>query len=280
MPGTAAWRPAEWWPLATLAAPFFLMVASGDWRMHGTLVLFGRYAATPADFSDLAIAMQGLGVLAALPAGLVAAAQPVLTRSAARGDAKDARFASALQRLAIVGGAAAALAAMALGTPVVTAVFGAQYAGAGQLLGPAMWCLAPLAATVAWPAVVVARGDLRTTALVSVAGAVVLTVALPLLAPRLGAPGALLAAGLGFATVPVGLLAVAVARGWAGWGSELLRPGAAALAGLAGWFAAEPAGGPFAALAAGLLALGLATLALGVVTAGERAALLAWVARR
>jgi O-antigen/teichoic acid export membrane protein len=263
------WRPAGWRPLVTLALPFLVTAAAVDWRAYGTLILYRNLTDDAVLFSQLALAMQALFITAALPQSLVAAAQPVLTRSAARGDGKDLAWAGAIQRLAFIVGATSGLVGMAAGPDLFRLVLGDAYVHAGQLAGLTLWCLLPLMAGIGYGPVLVARGQLYLQMAASISGAVVMTATLPPLAQAFGERGVILAAALGFTLPPLLIFSLAVRRGWTDWRATLFRPAVTVLAALGVYLALEPRSA-WLALPSALLALWAGALLLGVLTRDER----------
>jgi O-antigen/teichoic acid export membrane protein len=271
-PARPRWSAGPGRALVAAALPFCALQLLAEWRIQGPLLLFAGVTPDAARVGQFALAMQAMLILSLVPQALGAAAQPALTRSAGRGDGRDREYAGLLQRLAFAGGAAAGLCGLALGPPLFTAVFGPAYAEAGALAGLSLWCLVPVTAGFAWPMVFVARGELGGQVAQSVVATAALALLLPALAARLGAPGAVLAAGVAYAIPPVAATLVAARRGWTTAGAALLGPAAAALAGLGAWLAAQPAG-PWVALPAALAALAAASALLGVLGRADLALL-------
>lgn len=274
VPVRVDWQPRGWRKLLALALPLLVTALAVDWRLNGALVLFRQLTPDGGLFGQFALAMQPFLFFTVLPVALVTAVQPALTRSAQRADGKDLVYARTVLRAALVLGAAAALTGMALGPPLFRLVFGPAYAMAGELVGLALWCLVPLGAGMAFPPVILARGHFRLTMLGSVAGALAMTVLMPLLAPGFGARGAIVAVFTGFAVPPLLLHAYAVTEGWADPWTRLLRPVAAVALALGAYLALAPQSS-LLALAAALAVLGGGSLALGVVTPAERVVLAA-----
>lgn len=274
VPLRIALRPAEWLPSARLAQPFFLLSIAAAWRQDGPLILFRNLAQNDTVFGQFALSMQVLMVPAGLSQSLASAAQPVVTRAALRGDGKDMLYAGTVLRGAILLGGLAGLAGLALGPLLFGAIFGQRFAMAGELVGPALFCLAPMVAGSAMTAVVLARGHFRAATLSVAASAIALTALVPVLTAPLGAWGAVAAVGLAHAVTPAIAGAYARARGWHLPPGVFVRPilavavGTAACLALARWSAVL-------SMLAGLLALTLATAALRVFTRNEIATLLA-----
>ena len=271
-PTRPAWSPGAGRALLAASVPFGALQALAEWRLHGPLLLYAAVEAQAGRVGQFALAMQAMLILALFPQALATAAQPLLTRSAARGDGQDLRFASLLQRLAVTLGSAAGLCGLALGAPLFTAVFGADYAESGRLAGLTLWCFVPLAAGYAYPMLFVARGELAGQVVQSGAATAALVLLLPGLADAYGAAGAILAAGIAYAIPPLAATAAAASRGWTTIGAALLRPALAALAGLGTWLALA-ATGPALALLAALATLAGATALLGVLGRADLALL-------
>ena len=285
------WQWADWRPLLALALPLFITTAAVDWRINGPLILFRNLNDDAVLFGQFALAMQALFIANAIPLSLSTAALPVLTRSAQRGDGKDLLFASVIQRLAFVAGAAAGLLGLALGPWLFGTLLGPAFIPAGQLAGLTLWCLIPLLAGIGYPAVLVARGALRFQMLASVLGAVATTVLVVLLVPRFGAEGAIVGAAAGFALPPLLIYGAALRDGWTDVLTTLLRPLAAVTAALvvwllttATWALPNPATGALPTLLPLTLAMGTllgTALLLRVVSPAEQAVLLQlWRERR
>lgn len=272
------WQWTAWQPLLAFALPLFVTALSVDWRVSGPLILFRNLNPDPVLFGQFSLAMQALFILATLAYALGSAAQPLLTRSAQRGDGQDLRYASGIQRLAFLLGGAAGLLGQAFGPQVFRGVLGEAYGEAGQLTGLTLWCLIPLLAGIGFPAVLLARGRLLFATLVSVLGAVTSTLLVLWLTPRFGVAGAIVGAACGFSLPPLLIYGLALAEGWTDVWSTGVRPAAAVGAALLVW-RLLPGDGLLP------LCLSLATLAggawlLGLVTPEEQASLVqAWRGR-
>lgn len=271
-----------WGALARLLVqglPLGLSLLFSGWLLQGPLVLFRHVAGTEGGLGQLALALQVLVLVCTVPWSIGMAALPVLSRSAAREDGKVLRFAEGMLRLGLLLGAAAGLAGMALGPWLVEMVFGGRYGPAGELLGPALWLLVPLTAGTASSQVLVALGRFVPPSLCALAGAAVLTLALPTLASAKGPDGALLAAGAGMGVWALSLLVMLARTGGLDLGRGVLRPGVVALVALGVYWGLEPVG-VWLALSAGWLVLLGGTLAIGVLAPEERSALMALLQRR
>ncbi|MCP5372500.1 MAG: oligosaccharide flippase family protein [Hyphomicrobiales bacterium] len=272
VPLRVAWSPSRWLPMVVQAFPFFMGLLGMGWQNQAPVVMFRNLSADDVLVGQFALAMQALFISAALPEALAAAALPVLARSAQRADGKDLTYARGLLRLSFLLGAGAGLCGMAFGPWLFPVLFGPRFETAGHLVGLTLWCLIPMMARTALPAVIVARGHFYVAMFGSLAGAAAVTVLMPVLVDALGAPGAVLAAGLAMTVPAVVTIAFAVAKGWITIYAVLVRPVGAVAAGLAAYLFLQPLS-PWLALAVALVAMGLASIALQVITKEERGGL-------
>lgn len=248
--------------LLVLGLPIGLHTIFVTWLMQGPLVMY-RHLADAASLGQLAVAIQVLALLSVVSGSVSMAALPVLSRTVARQDGKDLQFAAEALRMGLISGAVAGLAGMAIGPWLVSTLFGARYLLAGELLGPALWLLTPLTWGNGLAAVLVARGAYRGLPLCGLAGAAALTLALPALVPGLGALGALLAAGLGAVAWALSSAAYLLRPGDIDLQRAVVRPGAAVLLAVGGYFVLRSVGawpallGSWAVLLCALFALGV-----------------------
>jgi len=259
---------AAWKALLVLAAPFFIMMLSAEWRSYGALILFRNTVPDAQAFAQLALGFQAAFIAAILPLSLSAAVQPALVRSCARGDGRDLAWGDVVQRWSVVLGAAVALVAMAFGRDLFRLVFGEEFAEAGSIAAMALWWYAGMLAGAGYAQVLIARGHTRIVAASSIAGAVAMTLLLPPLAARYGVDGALAAMNVSYALPPLVVLAAAVRHGWTGWMRGLIRPLCAVLPGTAAFLLLRPQGA-IVALAVALAALVAGCLVFRAVSPGD-----------
>ena len=266
------WQPARWRPLLQLALPALLITLATDWRFNGSLVLFRNLTTDGILFGQYALAMQALTIVTILPLALSRAAFPALRRAVARSDGKEMLFASVMQRAAPIAGTAIGLLGWTLGEPVFRWLLGEPFSTAGVLVGQTLWCLIPLTAAAGYPEILIAHGRFRSMVILSVAGALLMTLLTFILVPVYGVTGAIIAAGLGFSVAPIGAVLLIWQEQLVDPVREIIRPFAAAAIGL-GTYIALASFSTWAALTAGILALAVATLALHVVDPEEMRAL-------
>lgn len=104
------------------------------WVWQGPLLLFRPFADSAEAVGYLGFSIQVLSLLQFLPSSLAAAALPLLSRSAARGDGKDLAFLSLGLRLTLLGGGALGLTLLVLAEPLILLVLPRSYAPAAPLL--------------------------------------------------------------------------------------------------------------------------------------------------
>lgn len=273
VPLKVAWRPAEWKPLAAMAAPFFVSALAVNWGMQGPIILLGNLEEDIVLIGQFALAMQILFIAATLPRSLATGAQPVVTRAAKRADGKDLIYAHAVLRASFLLGATAGLFGLALGPWLIDLLLGADFSVAGSLLGLTLWCLIPITAANAFSAVILARGHFQVLMIANVAGAIVTTVLLILLVPPLGVHGAVLAAAMGYVTPLLVTSLFTVNRGWANPFAVMIRPTCAVVVALVTYLVLAPLSA-WLALPAALTVLAAGSILMHVITSEERAFLM------
>lgn len=272
--GVSAWRPSGSVLIRGMLAGLSGLLAG--WLLQGPLVLYAQSTADKASVGQLALVLQALVLLCNLPWAIGRSALPVLSSAEARQDGSGARYADAMLRLAFILAAALGLAGMAIGPWFMVSVFGAGYAVAGTLLGPALWLLLPLTAATALNPLLMVRERYATAGLSALAGAAVMVVAVLVLAPSMGPAGAVAGAGAGLGVWALCLLGVVGRHEGIAIGLAVVRPGIVAAAALFTYLALQSAGaGPLGSLALAWLVLLLAGAGLCMVAAERRAVIAA-----
>jgi O-antigen/teichoic acid export membrane protein len=174
-------------------------------------------------------------------------------------------------RMSILSGAAAGMIGTALGPWFVSRALGDRFLAAGELLGPALWLLAPYGAAMAANPVMIAKGRHLASAGQAGIGAAAMTLTAVFFGGRYGLEGLLACAGFGmlvWAAAQTAALKVL-------FGLELtkavVRPMAACLLAIAVYYGSSLLW-PMAALPGGLTALIVGVAAFGVISPAERAA--------
>jgi O-antigen/teichoic acid export membrane protein len=251
------------------------------WLLQGPLILYARSVGDQAPVGHLALALQALLLLCAIPWAIGNSALPVLSR----GGGADSGYANGMMRLAFVFAAALGLAGMSVGPWLIARLFGAGYAQTGELLGPALWLLLPLTAATALNPLLLVRERYSVTILSPAVGAVTMTIAFPTLAAAMGPLGALVAAGLGLSIWALALLLFVVRQGGVSLTLAVSRPAVVVVLAVGVYAALTALGaGPWASLAGACITLAAAGLGLATAPA-ERQAMTAfararWAARR
>lgn len=194
--------------------PLAVMVFFNGWLLQGPLILYRHLADDKAGLGQLALAMQFTGMLSQAIAAVSIAALPILSRSVERADNKDLLFVVWMIRLGVVFGATAAILGTAAGPWLVSVLFDGTYAQAGELLGPALWLLVPLAAGSGLNQRFLAQRRDRVPMTSSALGAAVMFSSAPFLVEPLGPIGVIAAAGAGrIAAVALSLAVLVRERG-------------------------------------------------------------------
>lgn len=256
-------------PVLLMAIPFLAGAFLTNWELQGAIILFHNHAGEGQASGSFALAIQIMIILSVLFASITIAALPVLSRSAQRKDHKDLLFVDTLMRAGFLGCAMVGIAGMALGPSLVIRIFGEQYLLAARLIGPALWCLLPFSLASTLTAFTIARGYYYLSPACHLAGAVVLTVSLPILVAEWGATGGIIAAGLGLGTSAICLIMIAVTRNWLDALKALVYPALCVAALLATYNLLEPFSVWLALPASLLVLLGLAHMT-GTISAADR----------
>jgi len=267
----------SWGPLATMFRQGSMIGVAGFctiWFLHGPLILYRHAGASEFALGQLGLAIQLLGLAAALPISISAAAMPVLSRTVARGDRKDSLFIGGICRLVIVLGTAVAISALVSGPWFAKTIFRADFAVAGHLFGPVLFLLIPLTIGHSAQTLLFARNRLGTTVLCAGAGALILIVSVFPLAAWLDALGAVLAAGLGMAAWAAASLAAVARIQDLDISRIVFRPLGAAACAVVAYAVLVPLDPWLAWLGAMVALLGAGAL-LGVVSRSERSAMAA-----
>jgi O-antigen/teichoic acid export membrane protein len=238
-----------------------LALAAGQWLLLGPLAL-ARIAAPDVEMAGyFTLAWNATVTLSMMLGAGLAAALPVLGRSRARADGKDALYIDACLRGAVLVAAAAAIGAGALGESAIRLAAGPGYGPAGTAFAAALPVSGAILAGQAIDQVLFLRGRVRLMLALNLGGAAAVTAAFVAVIGRFGAVGSALA--------PMAVLwGLALIKAWTAAGrsaaNPLLRSGTAGAAGIGAFVLLEWAG-PWLSLAGGLATLSAAALATGAI---------------
>jgi O-antigen/teichoic acid export membrane protein len=242
------------------------------WLMQSPVVLFKHLSPDSSQLGQLALAMQILTILSTVPQSVGAAAIPLLSRSADRGDAANNEYLRVILRATILIGGAVVLSALALGPTVIPFVFGASYVPASELVGLTLWLLIPAGISTGATGILLARRKDWTLAISALAGVLVVVTTVQFFVTSWGMVGAVLSAALGLSTNAAWRLAAVLSQEridvWRNLGLPLLCTLVAF-----GTFTYLRGFSPVAALVASLLVLFGASILGGVMTLSERSAI-------
>jgi O-antigen/teichoic acid export membrane protein len=180
-----------------IGLPITIGYIFNGWLINGPLVMYRYFVQTDNHLGQLALAMQVLMLLGNLMMLAFSASLPLISRSVAREDGKDIYFADAMIRFGIILGAMAGIAAFGAGEWIVGIFFGNKFHEAGYLLGFVLWLLIPTMCGNAIWSVYMARGKYILPTMIEGAGALIFTAIFPWIVNKIGAPGAVVSAGIG-----------------------------------------------------------------------------------
>lgn len=199
---------AEGLPCASfaLAIAFFL---------QAPIILFRHTAGLTETLGFFALALQMIGYLQVVPYIVSTVALPVLARSAARQDGKDGQAALVILALVPLVGAVLAIAIGVVAEPMVSSLFGRDYAPAATMLGHAAWLLIPISLAISLQQFIYAKGSRSFGSWASpLAGMLAGGLLIFTLAQPLGYIGVLLGMGLGTSIWAAGAFGVLVSSGF------------------------------------------------------------------
>ena len=176
------------------------------------VVLYRLTIGSGEELGNFTLSIQVVGYLLAVPFIVATTALPVLSRSAARKDGKDAAIAvKTLIWIPVISLVFSAV-GMWLAPPLTILVFGAEFAQAGVILSEAIWLLPPFILATGLQQIVFARSHDVNASLPALLGAIAMLVLFSPLAQILFYRGALLAVGVGLVTWSIGLVLILVKR--------------------------------------------------------------------
>lgn len=217
----------QWKKLAQMAFPFFIVSTSTAWLLHGPIVLFRNASYGIKATGNFALAVQLFILTSILPQALSAAAMPIVSRAAARGDGKDKTFLSIIVRIAFLLGCFSGLVGSAVGPWLIPAVFGSDYESAGTIIGPLLWCMIPLIIVFTVPQMLYARNRHIGAVFSGGAGALTLSTCVIPFTHQLGLIGGVWAIALALCVGATALLVLSAKERLIDIMDDLWRPGAA-----------------------------------------------------
>ncbi len=254
-------------------------LAAGEWLRLAPIALV-RYVIDDApSVGQFALAWNASLILTAMAVASMQAAFPVLSRASARGDGKDLWYLDFCIRYGVLLGAAAAIGGLAFGSWAVMAVFGPQYAGAGEIFAATLVLIGPIVVNHVLDQTLFLRGR---TGHILILNAIALAAVVAGFAPvfqTVGPNEAVLTVGGILALLALAKIGMIVVLTGATVVSGLIRALATVAVALV---AAVPLTtvSPWAGCAGGLAVLAAAAVASRVVSERERRTLLDAVLRR
>lgn len=185
------------------------------WFFQLPVLLFGQLEGMGATLGFFALSFQLVGYVQIVPTVIGGAALPVLSRSAARADGKDRLVALALILLVPAGGALIAISGAWWSEPLMSFVFGAPYAPAGDIFAAALWLLIPMCLAVLLQQFVFSSAFRSILgALSPLLGVAAMSACFPLLPGWLDYRGAILAIFIGMSVWVVGTATALIRSGF------------------------------------------------------------------
>ncbi|MCB1787857.1 MAG: oligosaccharide flippase family protein [Gammaproteobacteria bacterium] len=244
--------------------PFVISALVGAWLVQGALVLLRHGGGDPAGLGQFALALQVFVLLGSVVAELAFAAIPVLSRSEDRQDGKTQHFLDATFRIAWFMSTALTVGAVALGRPVVSALFGESYLPSVPLIVWASALVGIFFLGNGLRSMLVARGGYYRIVWANVAGAAAFTALYFPLSEVMALHGVFLALCVGYLLV-AGVQVVAVGKYLSlNWGWLVGRPLLAATLTMGACMPLSVAN-PFVGLVGGIAVLILSWFLLGLV---------------
>ena len=242
------------------------------WLLQSPVVLFKHLSPDSTELGLLALAVQILAILSTVPQSVGAAALPLLSRAADRGDTANNEYLRVMLRASIVIGSAIALSGMALSPALIPLIFGASYIPASELVGLILWLLILMGISAGASSILLAHRKDRTLAMSAFMGALMIAATVQVFLDNWGTAGVVLSAALGL-TVHAGwrLVAVLSIEKISLW-KNLAMPLLCAMSAL-GTFISLNNISPIGSLAASLLVLLGAVVLGGVISPLERSAI-------
>lgn len=180
---------------------------------NGSLLVYLKLCPVNTDGGQLAVLLQALSLLLLVPKGIAVSTLPVLGRQVAAGSGDAGRTVARLLMITLAIAAVLALSGMAVAPTLTELLLGADYAQAGTWLGPSLWLLLPFAAGQLLTQLLFAHGDIWANAARAWAAAAATLLTLWPLGTLFGAPGVLMAMGLGLCVWAASLFSLVARRG-------------------------------------------------------------------
>jgi O-antigen/teichoic acid export membrane protein len=248
--------------------PLSLNVFCTGFLLQGPMVLYRYFAPSDPDIGQIAMPLQAVAILCILPAAVSSSSLPVLARSVQKADKQDLLLTQGMIRLGYGFGTVIGLVSLTMGSWLVDAFLGGRYATAGSLIGPTLWLVIPYACGHPLASICLVRGRIFAVLACSAGGALLLTVAVPLLTMWLGNFGVVAATAVALIFWMLTLTALCASTGESDVIAWFARPTIWVSMALAAYAMVRPLGA-FFALGASLLVLLVTAPLTGVVQPHE-----------
>ncbi|NNL54777.1 MAG: oligosaccharide flippase family protein [Woeseia sp.] len=183
--------------------PFVLSAFLIAWLMQGPIVLYAQVLGVGAELGQLALAIQALFIIGVIASEISGPAIPVLSRSVDREDGKTSQFVDLMLRSGIVMGGLLAVSGLTAGDWLIDLLFGDAYQETASILPWTLMLVTPFFWSSTLSAVITAHGRYWLLTLCRAIGALVFTIAIPLIGTSFGLLGVILALGAGLIALSV-----------------------------------------------------------------------------
>ena len=197
-------------PLLKEGAQLGLATACAAWLLSGPIIQLRHLSGDLAITGQIALVLQVAAILVAVAQAMMFAALPVLSKAAADGDARVARYGPYVALIAVGMAVPGGLIGLAIGPWVIDLLIGEAYEMVGNLIGPAVFLAGAMAAPMGYAQAAVVNGRFRSLVVAGILGAGTMSALLPMLLHAFGPVGALLAATLGWGVRALVLIAAGV----------------------------------------------------------------------
>jgi O-antigen/teichoic acid export membrane protein len=175
--------------------PFVLSAFLIAWLMQGPVILYRQILGIGAELGQLVLALQALYLITAIVSEMAGPAIPVLSRSVDREDGKTGQFVDLMLRAGMVIGGILAVFGLTAGEWFLDLLFGDAYRGTALILPWTLMLITPF-------------GRYWSLTSCRAIGALVFTIAVPLIGTSYGLLGVIVALGAGLIALSVGQLVV------------------------------------------------------------------------
>ena len=268
LPVRPEWDRSRLVTLFRRGVPLGLLAGATNYLMLGPLLFFPHLISNPLGLGQLAVVLQALFVFSAMGWSVGNAALPALSRELESGSLTR-QYSSLATRLGWLLGLVLTIFWIEFGPILFPLLLGADYGTAGELIGYAMFVLAPLTWGATLSHVLLARRQHITALICILAGSAGMTLSAYLFIPAYGVFGGVWALLTGVVVWTMAIIAVLFRSGCLDMHNALLKPGCVALS-VAAVYVLLQETHPLIALCGAVLVLLPTAVGFGAITREER----------